>query len=166
MVVFESLKEDDNPMIITQSEFMRRMKDMSALGGEMGFYKDIPDNYNLVVNANHPLIEKVVNEMEKKVGEKVEKIKEKMKPLETSIVELEKASAGKKDEEIKQEEKDRIADLKGEIKELEEKKTKILADYGKKNKLVKQIIDLALLSNNMLKGEELNKFVKRSIEMM
>jgi molecular chaperone HtpG len=89
-----------------------------------------------------------------------------MKPLETSIVELEKASAGKKDEEIKQEEKDRIADLKGKIKELEEKKTKILTDYGKKNKLVKQIIDLALLSNNMLKGEELNKFVKRSIELM
>ncbi len=166
MVIFESLKEDDNPMIITQSEFMRRMKDMSALGGEMGFYRDIPDNYNLVVNANHPLIEKVVNEMEKKVGEKVEKIKEKMKPLEAGKVELEKASAGKKDEEIKQEEKDRIADLKGEIKELEEKKTKILTDYGKKNKLVKQIIDLALLSNNMLKGEELNKFVKRSIELM
>jgi len=166
MVIFESLKEDDNPMIITQSEFMRRMKDMSALGGEMGFYRDMPDNYNLVVNANHPLIERIVNEMEKKVGEKVEKIKEKMKPLEAGKVKLEKASAGKKDEEIKQEEKDRIADLKGEIKELEEKKTKILTDYGKKNKLVKQIIDLALLSNNMLKGEELNKFVKRSIELM
>jgi len=166
MVIFESLKEDDNPMIITQSEFMRRMKDMSALGGEMGFYRDMPDNYNLVVNANHPLIERIVNEMEKKVGEKVEKIKEKMKPLETGKVKLEKASAGKKDEEIKQEEKDRIADLKGEIKDLEEKKTKILTDYGKKNKLVKQIIDLALLSNNMLKGEELNKFVKRSIELM
>jgi len=166
MVIFESLKEDDNPMIITQSEFMRRMKDMSALGGEMGFYRDMPDNYNLVVNANHPLIERIVNEMEKKVGEKVEKIKEKMKPLEAGKVKLEKASAGKKDEEIKQEEKDRIADLKGEIKDLEEKKTKILTDYGKKNKLVKQIIDLALLSNNMLKGEELNKFVKRSIELM
>jgi molecular chaperone HtpG len=166
IVIFENLKENDNPMIITQSEFMRRMKDMSELGGEIGFYRDIPDNYNLVVNANHPLIDRIKNDMEKKVGEEVKKITDKIKPVKSDKAKLEKAKEGKKDEEIKQEEKDRIADLESKISKLEENKTKILNEYGKKNKLVRQIIDLALLSNNMLKGEELNKFVKRSIELI
>jgi molecular chaperone HtpG len=166
IVIFENLKENDNPMIITQSEFMRRMKDMSELGGEIGFYRDIPDNYNLVVNTNHPLIDRIKNDMEKKVGEEVKKITDKIKPVKSDKAKLEKAKEGKKDEEIKQEEKDRIADLESKITKLEENKTKILKEYGKKNKLVRQIIDLALLSNNMLKGEELNKFVKRSIELI
>lgn len=166
VVIFENLSETDNPMMITQSEYMRRMKDMSELGGGMSFYGTLPDSYNLVVNSNHPLILRIAEEKDKKVGTQVEKVKEKIKPIETTRSELEKANEGKKEEEIKQEEKDRIADLESKLNGLEEKKEKILKEFGKKNKLVKQLIDLALLSNNMLKGEELNKFVKRSIELM
>jgi len=166
VVIFENLSETDNPMMITQSEYMRRMKDMSELGGGMSFYGTLPDSYNLVVNSNHPLILRIAEEKDKKVGTQVEKVKEKIKPIETTKSELEKANEGKKEEEIKQEEKDRIADLESKLSGLEEKKETILKEFGKKNKLVKQLIDLALLSNNMLKGEELNKFVKRSIELM
>ncbi len=166
MVIFESLNETDNPMMITQSEYMRRMKDMSELGGGMSFYGTLPDSYNLVVNSNHPLILRIAEEKDKKVGAQVAKVKEKILPIETTKAELEKANEGKKEEEIKQEEKDRIADLESKLHGLEEKKEKVLKEFGKKNKLVKQLIDLALLSNNMLKGEELTKFVKRSIELM
>lgn len=166
VVIFENLSETDSPMMITQSEYMRRMKDMSALGGGMDFYGTLPDSYNLVVNSNHPMIIRIAEEKDKKVNAQVGKIIEKMRPIEANMAELEKANEGKKEEEIKQEEKDRISDLESKLKELEEKKETILKEFGKKNKLVKQLIDLALLSNNMLKGEELNKFVKRSIELL
>jgi len=166
VVSFENLKEEEHPMTIVQSEFMRRMKDMSEMGGGMNMYGNLPDSYNLVVNSNHPLVIKIAEEMGSIVGENVSKINEKVKPLEDNKTKLEKDQEGKKDEEIKQEEKDRIEDLKKKIDELNDKKRKILSEYGSKNKLVKQLIDLALLSNNMLKGEELSKFVKRSIDIM
>jgi molecular chaperone HtpG len=165
-VIFESLSETDNPVVITQSEFMRRMKDMSKLGGTMSFYGDMPDSYNLVINSNHPHIIKIAEDMDKKVGEKINKLKEEIKPLEDNKAELEKANKDKKEEEIKQEDKDKIEDFENKIKKVKEKQEKLLGDYGNKNKLVKQLIDLALLANNMLKGEDLNKFVKRSIELI
>jgi len=165
-VIFESLSETDNPVIITQSEFMRRMKDMSKLGGTMSFYGDMPDSYNLVINSNHPLIIRIAEDMDKKVGEKINKLKEEIKPLEDSKAELEKANKEKKEEEIKQEDKDKTEDFENKIKKVKEKQDKLLTDYGNKNKLVKQLTDLALLANNMLKGEDLNKFVKRSIELI
>ncbi len=165
-VIFESLGETDNPVIITQSEFMRRMKDMSKLGGTMSFYGDMPDSYNLVINSNHPLVIKIAEDMDKKVGEKINKLKEEIKPLEDSKAELEKANKDKKEEEIKQEDKDKIEDFENKIKKGKEKQDKLLTEYGSKNKLVKQLTDLALLANNMLKGEDLNKFVKRSIELI
>jgi molecular chaperone HtpG len=165
-VIFESLSETDNPVVITQSEFMRRMKDMSKLGGTMNFYGDMPDSYNLVINSNHPHIIKIAEDMDKKVGEKINKLKEEIKPLEDNKAELEKANKDKKEEEIKQEDKDKIEDFENKIKKVKEKQEKLLGDYGNKNKLVKQLIDLALLANNMLKGEDLNKFVKRSIELI
>ncbi len=165
-VIFESLGETDNPVIITQSEFMRRMKDMSKLGGTMSFYGDMPDSYNLVINSNHKLIIRIAEDMDKKIGDKINKLKEEIKPLENNKAELEKAGKDKKEEEISQEDKDKIEDLENNIKKVKEKQNKLLADYGNKNKLVKQLIDLALLANNMLKGEDLNKFVKRSIELI
>jgi len=165
-VVFESMGEQDSPIIITQSEFMRRMKDMSTMGGGMKFYENIPDSYNLVVNSNHPLVIKILEDKDKKVGTKIQKFKDELQPIEQEKAKLEKAKEGKKEEEIKQAEKDKIEDLEKKIKDLKDKKDKILSDYGKKNKLVKQLIDLALLSNNMLKGEELTKFVKRSVELI
>jgi molecular chaperone HtpG len=165
-VIFESLSETDNPVVITQSEFMRRMKDMSKLGGTLSFYGDMPDSFNLVINSNHPLIIRIAEDMDKKVGQKINKLKEEIKPLEDNKAELEKANKDKKEEEIKQEDKDKIEDFENKIKKVKEKQGKLLADYGNKNKLVKQLIDLALLANNMLKGEDLNKFVKRSIELI
>ena len=165
-VVFENLAEDDQPITITQSEFMRRMKDMSEMGGAMRFYADLPASYNLVINTNHPLVLRVNDDLEKSTGEKTSKIEEKLKPLLATKTELEKVNKGKKDEEIPQADKDRMEELNKKIRELEEKKKNILEEFGKKSKLVPQLIDLALLSNNMLKGEDLTRFVKRSIDLI
>jgi molecular chaperone HtpG len=166
-ITFESLSEIENPMVITQSEFMRRMKDMSAMGGGgMGFYGEMPMSFNLVVNTNHPLVKRVLEDEEKAVGEEIKKINDKIKPLETQREEAEKANKDKKDEEIKQEDKDRLSGFDKKINELNERKKTTLAKYSDENKLVRQLIDLALLSNNMLKGEELTKFVKRSIDLI
>ncbi len=165
-VVFEAMREDAEPIVITQSEFMRRMKDMSATQQGMSMYGDLPDSYNLVVNSNHPLIIKIREEQKTSVGGDVSVINDEIKPLEAEKIELEKANEGKKDEEITQAEKDAIQDVESKIKTAADKKDVILSEYGKSNKLVKQLIDLALISNNMLKGEELTKFVKRSIELI
>jgi molecular chaperone HtpG len=166
IVTYEGLSESENPIIITQSEFMRRMKDMSAMGGGMNFYGELPDSYNLVVNGNHPLILKLNNDLEGKLSTELKKIDDKIKPIENNKVDLEKSNKDKKEEEIKQEDKDRIEDLEKKIKDLKSKKENLLSGFGKENKHVKQLIDLALLANNMLKGEELSKFVKRSIELL
>ncbi len=165
-VSFENMSETDNPVTITQSEFMRRMKDMSGAGGGMGFYGEMPDSFNLVVNTNHPIIIKLADDKDKSAGKDLEKIREKIQPIKTSKDELEAANKGKKEEDQSQEEKDRIADLNKKIEDLEKKKEERLQKFGKDNKLVKQLIDLALLSNNMLKGEDLARFVKRSIELI
>lgn len=165
-VSFEAMAEDDQPVVITQSEWMRRMKDMSELGGGMRFYGDIPHQYNLVINANHPLILKINEDKDKKLREKIGKIEEKMEPIRKNKADLESGQKEKKDEEITQEEKDRLEELDKKIGELEKKKKEMLEGYAGKNKLVRQLIDLALLANNMLTGEELNRFVKRSIELM
>ena len=165
-ILFENLNDDDNPVLITQSEFMRRMKDMSKLGGTMSFYGDMPDSYNLVINSNHSHIIRIAEDIDKKAGDKVKKVKEEIKPLVDKKAGMEKDNKDKKEEDITQEDKDKIEDLNKNISKLKEKQEKILTDCGKKNKLVKQLIDLALLANNMLKGEELDKFVKRSIELI
>lgn len=165
-VVFESMDESGSPVTITQSEFMRRMKDMAEMGGGMNFYGDMPDNYNLVINPNHELILRISEDKNKAVGVELKKITEKIKPVDDSKNELEKANKDKKEEEISQEEKDRLEDLNKKISELQEKRKEVLRGFGKENKLVKQLIDLALLSNNMLKGEDLTRFVKRSIELI
>lgn len=166
VITFESLDEKENPVLITQSEFMRRMKDMAKMGGGFGFYGDMPDSYNVVINSNHPLILRIVEEKDKKTSKEIEKLSEKIKPIESNKEEIDKANKDKKPDEISQEDKDRIEDLNKKINELKEKREKVLSEFGNKNKLVKQLIDIALLSNNMLKGEELNKFVKRSIELL
>lgn len=167
IVMYEALSESENPILITQAEFMRRMKDMAEMGGgPMNFYGNMPDSYNLVVNANHPLILKINEELEKKLDADLKKMDEKIKPLADNKAELDKATKDKKEEDIKQEDKDRIEELTKKITELEEKKEKVLTKFGSGNKHVKQLIDLALLANGMLKGEELTKFVKRSIELM
>jgi molecular chaperone HtpG len=165
-VVFESLDESASPVVITQSEYMRRMKDMSQLGGAASFYANLPDHYSVVINANHPLVQKINEDKEKKCRKELEKFAEKIKPLEENKNEINTANKGKKEEEIPQADKDRIADLDVKIMEFQNKQKEILKAFGGKNKLVKQLIDIALLSNNMLKGEDLNRFIKRSIELL
>lgn len=167
IVTFEALEETDTPVMITQQEFMRRMKEMSALGGGgMNFYGEMPDSYNLVVNGNHPLVNRIIEDEEKEVGEKVSSLRHKIEGLEGKRSELEKAKEGKKDEEIPQTDKDEMEDINKKLTELNGKKDEELSTFASSNKLVSQLIDLALLSNNMLKGEALTKFVKRSIDLI
>jgi len=165
-IQFESLAENDQPVLITQMEFMRRMKDMSQLGGPMSFYGELPSQYNVVINSNHPLVSRIEEAKEKKCRKELDKYNEKLKPIEDTKADLDKNLKDKKDEEIPQADKDRRAELEGKIKEFQDKQQEILTNFGKENKIVRQLIDIALLSNNMLKGEDLNKFVKRSIELL
>jgi molecular chaperone HtpG len=165
-VSFEGLSENDAPVLITQMEFMRRMKDMSQLGGPMSFYGEMPDQYNVVINGNHPLVLRINEEKDQAYRQEIDKINEKLKPLNDNKAELDKANKDKKEEEIAQADKDRIAELEKKISEFEGKRTDTLKKFGSENKIVKQLVDIALLSNNMLKGEDLNKFVKRSIELL
>jgi molecular chaperone HtpG len=165
-VQFESLSPEAQPVIITQSEFMRRMKDMSALGGGMNFYGEMPDSYNLVVNTSHPLIIKIMDEKDKNIKNELVKFTNELKPFEKEKEELEKALKDKKEEEIPVDQKEKKEELNKKITEITHKREDFLKEYGKNNKVVKQLVDLALLSNNMLKGEELTKFIKRSVEMI
>jgi len=165
-VSYEALDESDHPVMITQSEFMRRMKDMQELSGMASMYGDMPDSYNLVVNSNHPLVGKIVEQTEKKLAGKLEELRAEKKSLSEERQLLEKAGEGKKDEEIPQSEKDQMEDVKKKLEDVENRRVEMLKKHGKSQKLVKQLIDLALLANNRLKGEDLAAFVKRSVELI
>ena len=165
-VSYESLAENDPPVMITQSEFMRRMKDMQEMSGQASMYGNLPDSYNLVVNANHPLVTKIAEQTEKKLGKKLGDLRNEKSGLSEEQQLLEKAKEGKKEEEIPQSEKDQMEDVQKKLSELENKRVEMLKNYGSGQKLVKQLIDLALLANNQLKGEELAAFVKRSVELI
>lgn len=166
IVQFESLDATDMPIIITQSEFMRRMKDMAHMNPGMGFYGQLPDSYNLIINSNHPLIEKIVGDKQKKIGESIQKLSQEIAPLKEQKEALSSSHKDKKDEEIPSAEKEQIETLQKQIQELEAKSNEALQKYGSSNPLVKQLIDLALISNNMLKGGDLESFVKRSISLI
>ncbi|MFO7868413.1 MAG: molecular chaperone HtpG [Bacteroidales bacterium] len=166
IVQFEALNDDDMPVVITQAEFMRRMKDMAKMNPGMGFYGELPDSYNLVVNTNSDLVNQINEDCKKSVGEKIEKINTQIEPLNKEKEALDAKHKDKKDEEIPTEEKDTKNELSKQIEELTNEKNSILKDYGSQNDLVKELIDLALISNNMLQGEELNKFVKRSLNLI
>ena len=166
MVSYESLSEEDRPVMITQSEFMRRMKDMQDMSGQASMYGNFPDSYNMVINANHPLVSKFVEQTDKKLGKKLVELRAEKSGLSEEQQLLEKAKEGKKEEEIPQSEKDQMENVNKKLGELEDKRIEMLKKHGKGQKLVKQLIDLALLANNQLKGEELAAFVKRSVELI
>ncbi len=166
MVVFEPMNENEMPVMITFPEYLRRMKEMSKSGSFSGYYADLPDNYNLIINSNHPIIHQILQQKDESVGKDVSVLEEKVSPLEVEKTSLESLHKDKKEAEIPQFEKDRLEELEGLIRELEDEKESVLANFGKSNHLVKQLIDLALLANNMLKGEDLTKFVKRSVELI
>jgi molecular chaperone HtpG len=165
-VVIETLDENEAPVIITQSEFMRRMKDMSQLGGGMNFYGELPDSYNLVVNPNHSLVVKISEDLKSESGKKLSENDAEMKRVKEEIDFMEKEHKKKKPEEVSQLEKDDLEKLRKELGEIENSRREMLEIYGSGNKIVKQLIDLALLANNMLKGEELSTFVKRSVDLL
>lgn len=166
MVMFEALGEQSQPVIITQNEFMRRMKDMSAMQPGMNFYGEMPDSFNLIINTEHPLSKKVIEETEKDCHAEIEPIQKEINELNDAIVKLQEASKGKKDEEIPVTEKEELRNKEKEVDSLRKKESELLTQYANKHKLVRQLVDLALLSNNMLKGEALSQFIKRSVEML
>jgi len=166
MVTFESLGEEGQPLMITQAEFMRRMKDMAAMNAGMGFYGEMPDSYNLVVNTDHALVATILNDKDAKLSDKISEVSTELTPLFEERDALEALKKDKKEEEVPQEEKDKMTEVQNKITEVNSEKENLLKEFGKDNQLVKQLIDLALLSNNMLKGEELAKFVKRSVQMI
>ncbi len=166
MVDFQDLGEAGAPMVITRNEFMRRMKDMSAVQGGMNMYGDMPDTLNLVVNTAHPLVKKVLDAKNEKLGSKLEEMAGEITAKKDEIAVLEKAKEGKKDEEIPSADKEKLDSLNSELSKLEETKRGELTEFGKGNKLAKQMVDLALLANGLLKGADLDKFVKRSVELI
>ena len=166
-VEFDTLSADDMPVIITQSEFMRRMKDMGKLGGpESSFYNNLPDNLNLVVNEAHPLVKKLIADAKAATADEVSGLEKELAPLKSDLESLEKLTKDKKDEEISTEEKDKKSELQKKISDIESRRKALFENFAAGNKLVKQLIDLALLANNMLRGEDLTKFVKRSVELI
>ncbi len=166
LVSFEAMRKTANPTIVTQNEFVRRMKDMSKLGGEASFYGNLPDSFNLIVNSNHKIVLNLNKKLHKELEKDLKIIKEEKDKINSEIDALNTLQKDKKEEEIPQEEKDKREELNKKISEIENKKRDLLTKFGKKQKLVKQLIDLGLLANNMLKGKSLNKFVKRSIELI
>ena len=166
-VEFDTLSADDMPVIITQSEFMRRMKDMGKLGGpESNFYNNLPDNLNLVVNEAHPLVKQLIADAKAATDDEVSGLEKELAPLKSDLESLEKLTKDKKDEEISTEEKDKKSELQKKISDIETRRKALFENFAAGNKLVKQLIDLALLANNMLRGEDLTKFVKRSVELI
>lgn len=166
IIDFQDLGENESPMIVTQNEFMRRMKDMSKMQSGMSFYGDLPDSYNLVVNISHPLVKRIVAQKHEKLEAELAPALKEISKYKSEKESLKKLKEGKKDDEVPQEEKDLLKETENKISELEELKRKKLETFGAENKLAKQLVDLALLANNMLRGEALNNFVKRSVEIM
>ncbi|BBE16746.1 chaperone protein HtpG [Aquipluma nitroreducens] len=167
VVDFKDLGENSFPMVITRNEFMRRMKDMSAMqGGGMSFYGDLPENMNLVVNTSHPLVKEIFEARDAAIGSELETIKSNLQAKTAEKEEVDQAKKDKKDEEIPSEVKEKSEDLERAINALKDEQKAKLTAFGKENKLAKQLVDLALLANGMLKGEDLDKFVKRSFELI
>ena len=166
MVQVDALGEEARPVIITQNEYMRRMKDMSKFQAGMGFYGQMPDSYNIVLNSDHPLVKKVLEDSEAATAEALKPIVSELKGQEARLAAIRQAQDKKKWDEITQEEKDQKAEAEKAVQAEKDKKTAVIADYAKDNSIVHQLIDLALLQNGMLKGEALDKFLKRSVDLI
>jgi molecular chaperone HtpG len=165
-ILAEALGENASPVLITQSEYMRRMKEMANIQAGMSFYGEMPDMFNLVLNSDHKLVKGVLSDEEKECDTTVTPVLKEMSEIDAQRNKLRDKQKGKKDEEIPTAEKDQLDELDKKWDELRAKKNEVLSGYAAGNKIVRQLIDLALLQNGMLKGEALNNFVKRSIELI
>ncbi len=166
MVEVDALGSEARPVVITQNEWMRRMKEMSRYQSGMSFYGQMPDSFNLVLNSDHPLVKKVLDDTQASLADQLKPIESEIKGQEARLAALNQQTDKKKPEEVTQEEKDDKANTQKAIDEQKEKKEKLIGEYAQKNDIVHQLIDLALLQNGMLKGEALDKFLKRSVELI
>ena len=162
----QSLGESFQPVLVTQNEYMRRMKEMSQFQQGMGFYAQLPDSYNLVLNADHPLVKKVLDNITANTADELKPVASELKGQEARLAALHQSQDSKKAEELTQEEKDDMQNTQKTVSELQDKKKAIVAAYAKGNDIVHQLIDLALLQNGMLQGAALDKFLKRSISLI
>ena len=165
-VEVQSLGEQAQPVLITQSEYMRRMKDMSRFQSGMGFYAQMPDMYSIVLNADHELVKRVLADTEANTAEALKPILSELKGQEARLAAIRQTQDKKKYDELTQEDKDQKAEAEKAVNEQKEKKNALLADYAKQNSVVHQLIDLALLQNGMLKGAALDAFLKRSVDLI
>ena len=166
MVEVDALGEEARPVIITQNEWMRRMKEMSRYQSGMGFYGQMPDSFNLVLNSDHRLVKEVLETLNSQLSTELQPIESEIKGQEARLAALNQMTEKKKPEEITQEEKDDKANTQKAIDEQKAKKESVLSGFAAKNDIIHQLIDLALLQNGMLKGEALDKFLKRSVDLI
>lgn len=162
----QALGEQTLPVLITQSEYMRRMKEASKFQAGMAFYAQMPDAFNLVLNSDHPLIKQVLEDGKTACATELQPVESELKGLEARLAALHQSQNGKKQEEISQEEKDNVKNTESALEEQRTKKNNIIATYAAGNKVVHQLIDLALLQNGMLKGAALDSFLKRSVDLI
>lgn len=162
----QALGENATPIMITQSEYMRRMKEMANIQAGMSFYGEMPDMFNVVLNSDHKLVRQVLTDAETACNDELLPIESNIAALNFEQSELNKKQEGKKYDEIPQAEKDALSDVEKKLADEKSKKNDVLGKYAAGNKVIRQLVDLALLQNNMLKGEALTNFVKRSIEMI
>ncbi len=167
-ISFEAMSAEDAPIVITQNEFMRRMKDMAKMsGGQMSqFYGQMPDNFTIAVNGNHPIVIDILESVERAYGDKLKSITKKIDAAVAEENRFEEITKGKKEEELTAEEKEMQTELSKKVVTLRDERNLRLKEIGKENALVRQIIDLALLSNGMLKGKNLSDFIQRSISLI
>jgi molecular chaperone HtpG len=166
MVEVQSLGESQRPVVITQNEWMRRMKEMSRFQQGMNFYAQMPDSLNLVLNSDHPLVKRVLDDCKTSTEETLKPIESELKGQEARLAAIRQQQDKKKPEELTQDDKDMKAECEKAVEEQKHKKEDVLNGFAAKNDIVHQLIDLALLQNGMLKGEALDKFLKRSVDLI
>ena len=166
MVSVEPLGETAQPIVATQNEYMRRMKEMSQYQQGMGFYAKMPDTYTIVLNSDHAIIKQILSESNTSTAEKLQPIRSEIKGLQAREAALRQAQGKKKPEEVTQNEKDELKNTEEELTKQRNEKNTVIADYAKNNNAIHQLIDLALLQNGLLKGAALDKFIKRSVDLI
>lgn len=166
MVNVEPLGETAQPIVATQNEYMRRMKEMSQYQQGMGFYAQMPDTYTIVLNSDHAIIKQILNESNASTAEKLKPIRSEIKGLQAREAALRQEQGKKKPEEVTQNEKDELKNTEDELTKQRNEKNTVIADYAKNNNAIHQLIDLALLQNGLLKGAALDKFIKRSVDLI
>ena len=162
----EKLGETAQPIVATQNEYMRRMKEMSQYQQGMGFYAQMPDTYTIVLNSDHAIIKQILNESNASTAEKLQPIRSEIKGLQAREAALRQEQGKKKPEEVTQNEKDELKNTEDELTKQRNEKNSVIADYAKNNNAIHQLIDLALLQNGLLKGAALDKFIKRSVDLI